>query len=68
MLDRMTTPEAVTVLCLLMVAADGEIRQEELTSMLENPFFKEHVGEKIGSSKKFLKRYVAAKKKVGTGS
>lgn len=65
MIETITTPEAVTVLCLLMVRADGEIRHEELTSMLENPFFQKHVGDKIGPAKKFLKKYSADKQRHG---
>lgn len=65
MADEMTIQEAAAVLCLLMVGVDGEIRQEELASMLENPFFKSHVGDKLGPGKQFLKQYMAAKEQMG---
>jgi len=66
MLDQLTTPEAVTVLALLMVGADGETKLEELASMLGNPFFKEHVAEKIGHPQNFIKKYNDTKTALGT--
>lgn len=65
MMDVLNTPEAVAVLCLLMVGADSEIKQEELASMLTNPFFQEHVAEKIGPHPEFLQKYNQAKKQHG---
>jgi len=65
MKDVLTTSEGVAVLCLLMVGADAEIKQEELASMLGNPFFQEHVADKIGPHKKFLKLFTAAKRSLG---
>ncbi len=66
MKDTLTTPEAVAVLCLLMVGADTEIKQEELASMLGNPFFQEHVSDKIGPHPKFVKTFNAAKQSIGS--
>lgn len=68
MLDVLSQSEAVAVLCLLMVGADNEIKQEEISSMLGNPFFVEHVAEKIGPHKKFLKRFNQAKMQAGAGA
>ncbi|QJB57530.1 TerB family tellurite resistance protein [Pseudodesulfovibrio sp. zrk46] len=65
MLDTLSQPEAVCILCLLMVGADDEVKMEEISSMLNNPFFKEHVTQKIGSHRKFLKRFKKAKAEVG---
>lgn len=65
MLDTMTTSEAVAVLCLRMVGADESIKPEELTTMLSNPFFLEHVSEKIGPHGKFLRKYNQARKHLG---
>jgi len=65
MLDPMTTPEAVAVLCLLTIGANDAVKEEEVTSMLGSPFFREHVSEKIGPHRQFLKEYVWALKKVG---
>lgn len=68
MLDILSKPEAVGVLCLLMVSADNEIRMEEISTMLNNPFFIEHVTNKIGSHKKFLKRFQKARAEVGANT
>jgi len=65
MLDVLSKSEAVAVLCLLMVSADDEIRLEELSSMLNNPFFQEHVTNKIGSHKRFLAKFNKAKASFG---
>ena len=65
MMEQLTTPEAVTVLALLMVGADGETKLEELASMLANPFFREHVAEKIGQPMKFIQKYNQTKNAAG---
>lgn len=65
MIGTMTPPEAIAVLSLLMVGADNEIKQEELTSMFANPFFTDHVSEKIGPHPAFLKKYNEARKELG---
>ncbi len=65
MLDVFTTPESVAVLSLLMVGANEEIKLEELSSMIDNPFFAEHVAEKIGPHKEFLNKYNEVKKILG---
>ena len=65
MMDQLTTPEAVTVLALLMVGADGETKPEELSSMLANPFFREHVADKIGPPMEFIQKYNQTKNAEG---
>ncbi|MDC0335610.1 TerB family tellurite resistance protein [Pseudodesulfovibrio sp.] len=65
MSDALTTPEAVAILSLLMVGADSEVRVEELSSMISNPFFAEHVTDKIGPHKEFIKKYNGIKKAIG---
>ncbi len=62
-MDVLTTPEAVTVLCLLMIGADEDNKPEEIESMLNNPFFIKHIAEKIGPHRDFLKKYNQA---IGT--
>lgn len=64
--DIMTTAEGVAVLCLLMAGADRVFKQEELASMLNNPFFLEHVSEKLGPHDEFLQQFLAARKTLGT--
>lgn len=61
MLDVLSKSEAVAVLCLLMVGADDEIKLEELSSMLNNPFFQEHVTDKIGPHRLFLNKFNQAR-------
>lgn len=68
MKDVLTTAEGVAVLCLLMVRADKEIKQEELASMLNNPFFTEHVADKIGPHDTFITNFNHACKRLGTES
>ena len=65
MMDILTTPEAVAVLCLLMVGADEDVRQEELASMLANPFFQEHVADKIWPHDKFIRSFNTLKANIG---
>lgn len=65
MQTKLTTPEGVAVLCLLTIGANEEIKHEELTSMLNNPFFIEHVADKIGPHKTFIKDFLAMKAEVG---
>ncbi len=65
MLEVLSKSEAVAVLCLLMAGADDEIRMEEISSMLNNPFFKEHVTNKIGNHKRFLKSFNTARSEQG---
>ena len=57
MLDILNPAEAAAVLCMLMLGANGENKPEEVGSMLTNPFFKEHIAEKIGHPAEFLKKY-----------
>lgn len=57
--------QAAVMLCMLMVGADNEIKQEELAAMLTNPFFEEHVAEGLGPHKEFLKKYNEAKASMG---
>lgn len=65
MIGTMTQPESIAILSLLMVGANEEIKLEEISSMLNNPFFAEHISEKIGDHQEFLKRYNEAKKAIG---
>lgn len=65
MLDVLTKSEAVAILGMLMINADDAVKQEEITSMLNNPFFLKHVDEKIGAHKKFLRRFTQARKQYG---
>lgn len=65
MLDILTQSEAVAVLCLLMIGADDEIRPEELTAMLDNPFFVEYITENIRPHKDFLLKFNTTKEKHG---
>ena len=57
MLDILNPVEAAAVLCMLMIGANGENKPEEVGSMLTNPFFKQHIAEKIGHPAAFLKKY-----------
>ncbi len=65
MIGTMTQPESIAILSLLMVGADQDIKLEEISSMLNNPFFAEHVSEKLGDHKVFLQKYNEAKKALG---
>jgi len=65
MKEKMTPPESVAVLCLLTVGADKKIRLEEITSMIQNSFFQEHVMDKISPHHSFLERYKQALKMEG---
>lgn len=65
MIGTMTPPEAIAILSLLMVDADNEIKTEEITAMLSNPFFAEHVTEKLGDHKAFLKQFIDVKQAMG---
>ena len=57
MLDILNQAEAAAVLCLLMLGANGENKPEEVGSLLTNPFFKEHLADKLGQPTEFLKKY-----------
>jgi len=65
MLELLKKSEAVTVLCLLTVNANDEIKLEELSSMLGNPFFIEHVTDKIGPHPRFLQEFSKTKAQLG---
>jgi len=65
MLELLKKSEAVAVLCLLTVNANDEIKLEELSSMLGNPFFIEHVTDKIGPHPRFLQEFSKTKAQLG---
>lgn len=65
MLDILSQPEAAAVLCLLMIDANGESKPEEVGSMLSNPFFKEHISDKIGHPAEFLKNFRITIESIG---
>lgn len=65
MLDILNQAEAAAVLCLLMLGANGENKPEEVGSMLTNPFFKEHIADKLGQPTEFLKKYNQSIDSVG---
>ena len=64
-MDLLTHHEASAVLCLLMIEANNENKPEEVQSMLKNPFFMQHIADKIGSPKKFLRKYNEGMGKLG---
>lgn len=65
MIGTMTPPEAIAILSLLMASADDEITMDEITTMLSNPFFTEHVSDKIGDHKAFLHQFLKLKQTLG---
>jgi len=64
-MDILNTTEAATVLCLLMLSANNENKPEEIGSILVNPFFIDHVSDKLGPPKDFIEKYNLALEEQG---
>lgn len=65
MSDTISEQEAAVMACLLVIEADGDIRQDELSAMLANPFFDEHLAGSIGPHMDFIQKFNQAKAKMG---
>ncbi len=57
-MDILNTTEAATVLCLLMLSANNENKPEEIGSILVNPFFIDHVSDKLGPPRDFIENTI----------